>query len=237
MSAFVTLTFDDKNLSKYNNNPNKAVRQFLDACRKHYGRQLRHWFVAEFGTDTNRIHYHGLLFGFYCKPGTEDFYKLKSLWNRGIIWVGYVDGSRTVNYVVKYITKGDNSGNLQPRVLTSQGIGLSYITDITRRYHHNQHSLMNYIRLNGMIYPLPRFYQTKIFSKEELLQISIENALRPPVYRIDQTIYSNRFEWRIALGKKYDWEKSLGFHNFIPTLPKSHLQFHYYLTNTNYYGF
>lgn len=237
MSAFVTLTFDDKNLAKYKDDPNRAVRQFLDACRKHYGRQLRHWFIAEFGTDTNRIHYHGLLFGFYCKPGSKEFYKLKSLWNRGIIWVGYVDGAKTVNYVVKYITKGDNSGKLQPRVLTSQGIGLSYITDVTRLYHHNQRSLINYIRLNGQIYPLPRFYQSKIFTEDELLQISVENALRPPTYRIKDKVYSNRFEWSVALGKKYEHEKSMGFHKYLPSRPRSTEKKLFYLKNVNYYGF
>lgn len=47
---FVTLTFDDENLIKYQDNPNKAVRLFLDRMRKRFGKQIRHWFIGEYGT-------------------------------------------------------------------------------------------------------------------------------------------------------------------------------------------
>ena len=49
---FVTLTFDDDNLKKFSKDTNKAVRLFLDRLRKDYGKQIRHWFVCEFGTFT-----------------------------------------------------------------------------------------------------------------------------------------------------------------------------------------
>ena len=59
---FVTLTFDDDNLKKFSKDTNKAVRLFLDRLRKDYGKQIRHWFVCEFGTLYGRPHYHGILF-------------------------------------------------------------------------------------------------------------------------------------------------------------------------------
>ena len=58
---FVTLTFDDDNLKKFSKDTNKAVRLFLDRLRKDYGKQIRHWFVCEFGTLYGRPHYHGIL--------------------------------------------------------------------------------------------------------------------------------------------------------------------------------
>ena len=59
---FVTLTFDDENLMKYQDNPNKAVRLFLDRMRKRFGKQIRHWFIGEYGSLKGRPHYHGILF-------------------------------------------------------------------------------------------------------------------------------------------------------------------------------
>jgi hypothetical protein len=60
-SAFVTLTFDDASLSRFRDDPNKAIRLFLDRVRKTYGKQVRHWICAEYGTLRDRLHYHGIL--------------------------------------------------------------------------------------------------------------------------------------------------------------------------------
>ena len=94
---FVTLTFDDDNLKKFSKDTNKAVRLFLDRLRKDYGKQIRHWFVCEFGTLHGRPHYHGILFNVPQElidgydsdvPGHHPL--LASRWQYGFVFVGYV---------------------------------------------------------------------------------------------------------------------------------------------------
>ena len=78
-SLFVTLSFCDDALEEYKDDYNKAVLQFLDALRKYYKHNIRHWFICEFGTEHGRPHYHGLLFN----VPYISFEDIESIWNRG----------------------------------------------------------------------------------------------------------------------------------------------------------
>lgn len=185
-SIFVTLTFDESNLKRFKGNPNKSIRLFLDRVRKVYGKQVRHWFVAEFGKKRGRLHYHGILFN--CRMENEE---LEKYWQYGNTFVGYAN-EITAKYIVKYLTKDDTKGSKPPRVISSIGIGVSWLD--TPECHILKKQLATGIDKGSYIIPLPRYYVDKMYSEREKEIISY--------YAYMESVK----EWYVA-GRKYTDER------------------------------
>ena len=207
-SAFITLTFNDENLQRFKDDPNKAVRLFLDRARKFYGKGLRHWIVAEYGTLNGRIHYHGLLFNTPPKFNAE---RLASLWDYGYVWLGYAN-PETVKYITKYVTKSASCGKKPPRIITSKGIGESYISPETVRFHiSDDNTLRPYIHVGGVKFPLPRYYYGKIFTDDLKLQMVLDRFYNPPEkFYCNGREYTNELEYIQARKALFDRNLSLG---------------------------
>lgn len=178
-SLFVTLTFTDEALEEHINDLNRPVLRFLDVLRKRYGKQLRHWFVCEFGSLLGRPHFHGILFG--CPPELIDAFDpsrvgyhsiLSPLWKHGISFVGYVNAD-TCKYVSKYVTKSLNAGIKRPRLISSFGIGKSYISEHGFD-HKNRDGLDPLMTVSGKPMPLPRYYHNKIFNTSDRKELALE---------------------------------------------------------------
>lgn len=186
-SIFVTLTFDNPSLSKFADNPNKSLSLFLDRIRKKYGKQVRHWFVAEYGKKHGRLHYHGILFD--IDIGNDELFQL---WKYGNTFVGYAN-EITAKYIVKYLTKDDTKGiSIPPRVITSFGIGDSFLTSPQCDLLKSQ--LATAITINGFKVPLPRYYLDKMYNEREKEIISY------------YLYCESDFTYWVA-GKEYDTEK------------------------------
>lgn len=112
---FVTLTFSNESLLELaegiRNTPmtddmdnaiaTRAVRLFLERWRKEHKKSVRHWLITELGHNgTERIHLHGIIW-------TDEIEKLARIWKYGWVWIGDYVGTRTVNYIIKYVTKVD----------------------------------------------------------------------------------------------------------------------------------
>lgn len=164
-SIFVTLTFDEPSLCRFKDNPNKSLSLFLDRVRKKYGKQVRHWFVSEYGKKRGRLHYHGILFD--IDINNDD---LESLWQYGNTFVGYANDV-TARYIVKYLTKDDTKGvKKPPRVISSKGIGSSFLD--THDCKLLQKQLATSFTINGYKVPLPRYYLDKMYNEREKELIS-----------------------------------------------------------------
>ena len=141
---FITLTFSNEelqelvkenkelqNLSGYildNAIAVRAVRLFLERWRKEYKKSLRHWFVTELGhKGTENIHLHGIVW----TNKTMD--EIRAKWKYGYMWPrpgskekNYVN-AKTVNYIIKYVTKVDEDHRYyKSQIMTSPGIGGNY---------------------------------------------------------------------------------------------------------------
>lgn len=195
-SIFVTLTFNDKYLRKFQDNPNKAISLFLDRTRKKYGKQIRHFFIAEFGTLKGRIHYHGIIFNAPYK--SLDPTELAKEWKYGFVYLGWCN-EKTCNYIVKYITKDAPKGQKVPRVIASKGLGEGYIQVYGNRHIASQ---MPYIRKGNYRIPLPRYYLTKMWSDYERVQLQIKSMLEPFVRYVDGYKYTDELSYKSAL-KRY----------------------------------
>lgn len=198
-ALFITLSFCDSALDEYKDNYNRAVCQFMDSIRKRYGKEIRHFFVMEYGKDdvyisrsgnlrrgTKRPHFHGIMFG----VPFLDFYQYESIWNRGngrirsdtipyegfykrprgYIWLESVrEPEKCASYVCKYLTKEYSKDKPTPRVLTSIGLGSSYLTENNVSRHRC--NLDPTLTLYGLPFLLPSYYRDKIFTKDDKVKM------------------------------------------------------------------
>lgn len=128
------------------------VQKFLDALRKSikrkYHRDLpfRYIITSEYGGDTHRPHYHGIL---YVQYGVSGFFlreEIKRLWHYGFVSfgqnLGVINDYRGLKYVVKYISKDVTYAPIQ-RYIQLQFPKDSYL------YYHNRCSPFH-IQSNGL---------------------------------------------------------------------------------------
>lgn len=196
LNLFVTLTFNEKFLLQFADNPNRAVRLFLDRMRKRYGKQVRHWFIGEFGTLNGRPHYHGILFDCPDQIGNSAYgphpgqnLELESLWKYGFVFVGSVS-EQTVGYITKYLTKDLNGERVRPRVISSQGIGDNYLSSDDALLHRSC-GYQPFLTSGSFIYALPRYYSNKIFTDVDRQNMAFQRFFDPSI------------SWRWN-GKKFD---------------------------------
>lgn len=203
-SIFVTLTFDEPSLRRFKDNSNKSLSLFLDRVRKKYGKQVRHWFVAEYGSKRGRLHYHGILFDIdICNDD------LSALWKYGNTFVGYAN-EFTAKYIVKYLTKDDTKGQKKaPRVISSKGIGESFLETSDCQLLKKQ--LVTCFDKDGYKVPLPRYYLDKMYSDGEKEIISYYLYMESKMdYYVGGKRYTDKSLADKARKKLYQDYKTLG---------------------------
>lgn len=210
-SYFVTLTLSNHHIR---DKPSILIRRFLERIRKDYGKSVRHWFTTEFGKDTKRLHFHGILFDIPFHR--HDLFKY---WKYGFVDIKPLT-LRRITYITKYITKSAEDWVLRPEhkqlVFTSPGLGKSYTQkDSTIKFHHQDGHLIPFMyTLDGHVVALPRYYRGKVFTDDELEQMKDAffanesyDVIPPPPYRIgkeeftDYTLYLKEIK---KIRKKYN---------------------------------
>ena len=163
---FATLTFSEESLKRLEydeKEPNKAAGKAISLFRKRwwkkYKEPLKHWLITELGHDnTKRIHLHGII---WTELTEEQFEKE---WGYGWIFFGYEVNERTINYIIKYITKRDESNpEFNGKIFTSKKIGISYINKNTLNRHRYQDKFTEetYERRMGIVKELEKEWETK----------------------------------------------------------------------------
>lgn len=141
-----------------------AVRHFLERWRKHYKKTLRHWLITELGhTGTERIHMHGIIF-------TNEVFNneiLQSYWQYGYSDIGKYVNQRTINYIIKYVTKVDNDHKLfKAQIFCSAGIGRNWMNSYAAQSRKG--TQIEYMTLpNGQKVNIPIYYRNKLWSEQE----------------------------------------------------------------------
>ncbi len=176
-AKFVTYTFSEHELQKLDNEikglsgydrDNEicrlAVRRYTERWRKKYGRTLRHWLVTELGhQNTERVHMHGIVW-------TDEVKDIKEIWKYGNIWIGEYVSAKTINYIVKYVNKVDESHKTyNSKIFTSQGIGSEYVNrrDSVRNKYKKDKTIETYKTREGVELALPVYYRNKIYNEEQ----------------------------------------------------------------------
>jgi hypothetical protein len=204
-SCFLTLTYDQVPLSP-NGLPtlNKRDYQtFFKRIRKLSPHQkgpkrLKYFACGEYGTQTQRPHYHAIVFNL-PQNLINDPSIICNTWKNGHILVT-PSNLKTINYVVGYINKGGfkkqidkENGVYDDRItefqLMSKGIGQSYLTPQMIKYYKDR-KLFCIIHEDGHILSMPRYYKNKIFNKLELKELfkewlAIQSMKTPDLFEID----------------------------------------------------
>lgn len=176
---FVTLTFSEENLkllceelNNDNTNVNTiarlATRRFLERWRKKYKKSVKHWLITELGHDnTERIHLHGIIFD-NTEHSNEE---LQNLWKYGWTYTGEYCNERTINYIVKYVTKIDiDHKGYEPDIFCSGGIGKIYTEkEINKKKHLfcGKNTIQYYTLKNGQKISLPIYYRNKFWTQDQ----------------------------------------------------------------------
>lgn len=173
-AKFVTLTFTNESLEKLckelqvtesNAIAGLAIRRFLERWRKQYKKSVKHWFITELGHEgTERIHLHGIMWT------DESNEIIDQKWGYGYTYVGDFCNEKTINYIVKYVTKIDQDHKkFRGQIFCSAGIGRNYLT--TFNAQQNTYKGINtketYTLNNGTKIGLPIYYRNHIYSEEE----------------------------------------------------------------------
>lgn len=223
---FVTLTYSNDSLvaisrssdnSEVNDIATRSMRLFLERWRKVHKKSLRHWFVTELGDEnTERLHMHGIVFSEH--PIELD--EIKSTWKYGHVYIGDYCTLKTINYIVKYITKSDKKHtDYMPKVLCSAGIGKNYVERMRNFGSHKFDGVrtQDFYRLpNGTKIQMPIYYRNKFFTdeqREELwLQLLDKNeryVMGVKISNVDTIQGAERY-WRV-LSKAQERNLQLGY--------------------------
>jgi hypothetical protein len=101
-SIFVTLTYDKDNLPEDHSVDPKQFRNWIRRLRRVLSPQkFRYFGVGEYGDETNRPHYHCMLFGVDWAVGDA---VLAATWPFGNVHIGEVN-STTARYIAGYVVK------------------------------------------------------------------------------------------------------------------------------------
>lgn len=223
---FVTLTFTNESLKELmktaetdsvNKIAKKAVRRFLERWRKEHKKSLRHWLITELGHEnTERIHIHGIIFSEY--EITNE--KLQKYWKYGRTDIGEYCNEKTINYIVKYVTKIDiEHKDYMPVIMCSSGLGAKWIDKIstknTYRYRPNK-SAEYYTLNNGTKVALPIYYRNKVYTEKERDILWTERLNKATIYvngiRIQHTdTEEGQKEYYRTLQEMQEWNKSIGY--------------------------
>lgn len=224
----VTLTFSEQSLrelteyiKKYDDIKHKiyenelatlAVRRFLERWRKKYKKSVKHFLITELGhQQTERIHLHGFIF-------TDKPEEIEKIWNYGHIFIGQYVNQKTINYIVKYITKIDKDHKgYKPKILCSKGIGSTYTqrTDIKLNKYNANNTIETYQTRQGIKLPLPIYYRNKIYTEQEREQLWLNKLDKQERYILGEKIDISKNEEEYYKTLKYYQLKNerLGYGN------------------------
>lgn len=223
---FTTLTFSNDSFkelatacdsTEYNTIATTGVRRFLERWRKKHKKSLKHWFITELGHEgTERVHLHGIIFS--DTPISNDL--LFSYWKYGRTDTGEYCNERSINYIVKYVTKIDiDHKTFKGKILCSAGLGENYCktqaAKDTHKYRPNE-TKEYYLLKNGMRVALPIYYRNKLFTQKERDELWTEKLNKHEIFvngiRIRNINTPKGYnDYKEILTTQQQWNKSIGY--------------------------
>lgn len=184
---FITLTYATENLP-FNacGFPVVNVRDcqlFLKRLRKKTVQGVRYYLVSEYGSNSNRPHYHAILFLPFCLSSSDLYKLIEDTWQLGFVHIGDVN-IKSLKYVTKYVFKKQillhesqtKCFSLQSR---KPGLGSQYVK--THAQYHTSNQDFTIKQDSGSIATMPRYFVEKIFTAREREQRSFEASVHANV--------------------------------------------------------
>lgn len=181
-SVFITLTYSDEHLPKDKSLDKQAIQLFIKRVKRFFrstkSNPIRQTYSGEYGTSTNRPHYHAILYN--CDFPDRKAHRtsdqghpvftseiLTSLWGLGFAEFGYATPA-TIAYVSKYILK-KKTRKEKEKPLNIEIDGITY--DVAHEFiEHSRNPGIGaclkdsvsikkgYLSVNGVRKKLPKYY-------------------------------------------------------------------------------
>lgn len=227
-NCFITLTYDNEHLPADRSVSKREFQLFMKRLRKYFSNiQIRFLACGEYGAQTNRPHYHALLFGI-------DFLDKTAFSRSRAGYVNYVSatlaklwpfGHHTINsvsinscgYVARYVTKKlFHSSRVLPTVkidgryyqvqpefcLRSLRPGLGH--DYFLKFYSDFYSV-NSCLIDGKRYSIPAYYDLLLerYHSDLYEQISEERKIKLEEYKLTGELTSDRLRVREQVFKHH----------------------------------
>lgn len=195
-SEYVTFTYRDDALTyggaEHGILVPRDLELFWKRLRKEYGNGIRYFACGEYGDNTNRPHYHAIIYGVNLQDkkyySTKNGYKLYSsdnfnhIWGHGNCIIGDVT-YESCAYVARYVLKKRTGANkayyaangIEPefvRMSRRPGIGLKWL----EKYHRDIYPNDQMVIRGGSKRRPPRYFDLKFEEKNPQLMEQIRNS-------------------------------------------------------------
>lgn len=156
----------------------KDVQNFLKRLRKNVTPKgeksgIKYFISSEYGPSSLRPHYHAIIFNL---PRYLDAFRVfNETWQNGFVSVSELNDAR-INYTAAYCLNDFISyyDLLPPNfLLVSNGMGRNWSDNEHNRDYCSRHQT-KVLHFNNLHIPLPRYYIDKIFTYDELEEISLQ---------------------------------------------------------------
>lgn len=158
-------------------------QNFMKDLRDKVGPGLKYYMCGEYGEQTQRPHYHAIMFNLPLHWLTTD--KLEQVWKKGQTHVA-PGNEITMRYVAKYLMKNtfnqpqelvnEETGELLPDTrelqfsLMSKGMGADFLTPQMEKFLKD--NMTTRIKMQGKYWTLPRYYRDKVFNEFERKELA-----------------------------------------------------------------
>jgi hypothetical protein len=199
-ATFATFTYEDTPLS-FNGIPTLNKRDFqlfMKRLRKRYststGIKIKYYAAGEYGENTQRPHYHAIMFNIPQKALNADI--LAKYWSHGHVHIAPVNEA-TIRYTLKYLHKGkyEPQHELDDREpefqLISKGIGKNYLTPENINFLRRRNKPFATIE-GGINQTLPRYFKEKIWTQSERKALAAANPV--PEVELDEHTKNERIK-------------------------------------------
>ena len=185
-ATFLTLTYQESKIPKLKGKQSlrkKDWQLFMKRLRKKTKNKIRYYAVGEYGTKSNRPHYHAIIFGLGNKPHKS----VLQSWadgNKtplGHSYIGNVTHA-SIHYVTKYHVnyhtkkEWEEKGKItEPEFAVmsrNPGIGANWIQQNIKWFKQNKNL---YVINNGFKQRLPRYYKEKVYNRIEKDLMSLKS--------------------------------------------------------------
>lgn len=182
---FITLTYSDQELPENGALHPGHLRQFIKDLRRFYkARSISYYGCGEYGEQTQRAHYHAVLFGAYVLdllPDPDDRRDgvwispfIESVWGRGRVQLAPLNRA-TASYVAGYVQKKLGDGKLRydgstGEVLQEPFSSMSLNPAIGRRYieeYWRDVYPRDFVVVDGFELKPPRYYDKYMMLEDE----------------------------------------------------------------------
>lgn len=180
-NCFLTLSYDEDNVPEDGSLRPKDLSNFLKRLRKRYGK-FRYYAVGEYGGNSERPHYHAILFGFHTCWRGQTLHNRRNhccarcaltwdAWQKGSVHlarVGMESAAYVAGYTVKQKLKDTDLDGRHPefaRMSNRPGIGAQFAHEIADAVLRDRLEYVpRALRHGDMVWPLGN-YLTKLVSK------------------------------------------------------------------------